>query len=58
MAEQNPDKLEIYRLCNNTSCIDKEKLRYFYIEGAEAISPDLGQIEILYNIGLRSIGPT
>ena len=59
IADQNPDKLEI---CTDyatlRSCIDKEKIALLlHIEGAEAISSDLGQIEILYNIGLRSIGP-
>ena len=59
IADQNPDKLEI---CTDyatlQSCIDKEKIALLlHIEGAEAISSDLSQIEILYNIGLRSIGP-
>ena len=59
IADQNPDKLEI---CTDyetlRSCIDKEKIALLlHIEGAEAISSDLSQIEILYNIGLRSIGP-
>ena len=29
----------------------------FHIEGAEAIDPDLNSLEVLYQAGLRSIGP-
>ena len=59
IASQNPDKLEIctdYATLRN--CIDKDKIALLlHIEGAEAISSDLSQLEILYNFGLRSIGP-
>ena len=59
IATQHPDKLEI---CTDytklRSCIDRKKIALLlHIEGAEAISSDLSQLETLYNMGLRSIGP-
>ncbi len=59
IANRNPNNLEI---CTNyaeiKSCIDKKKMGLLlHIEGAEAIGSDLNQLELFYDIGLRSIGP-
>ncbi len=40
------------------ACLDAGKLAaVFHIEGAEAIDPDLNTLDVLYQAGLRSIGP-
>ena len=59
MANHNSEELEI---CTNYTeikrCIDKQKIAMLlHVEGAEAISSNLAQLELLYEKGLRSIGP-
>ena len=40
------------------ACLDASQIAaIFHIEGAEAIDPDLHTLEVLYQAGLRSIGP-
>jgi membrane dipeptidase len=59
IAEQSNGAVEIIR--NGTQlrhCIDSDTLAaIFHIEGAEAIDPDLHLLDILFEAGLRSIGP-
>ncbi len=50
------------RICRNAAdirhCIDTGKLAaILHIEGAEGIDPDLYMLDVLYESGLRSIGP-
>ena len=59
LAKQHSDKVQI---CTNINNIEKgiedNKIALLlHIEGAEAISADLHELEVLYNKGLRSIGP-
>lgn len=59
MCNARPD---VVRLCRTASDIvraeaDAAMAAIMHIEGAEAIGPDLGELEVLYAAGLRSIGP-
>ncbi len=59
MANKNSGELEI---CTNyteiKSCIDNKKIALLlHIEGAEAIGSSLHQLDLLYEMGLRSVGP-
>ena len=59
IADEIPEKLQI---CTKTteikSCMEKGKIALLlHIEGAEAVSPDLHELELLYDLGLRSVGP-
>ncbi len=59
MCKARPDGV---RLCRSASDIvraeaDAAIAAIMHIEGAEAIGPDLGELEVLYAAGLRSIGP-
>ena len=53
---------DVVRLCNSVADIRKaiadSKLAFVtHIEGAEAITPDLSNLQLLYDRGLRSLGP-
>ena len=59
LAKQHSDKVQ---LCTNSNeikrSIEADKIAILlHIEGAEAISADLHELEVLYSKGLRSIGP-
>ncbi len=59
LAKQHSDKVQI---CTNSkdikSGIEQNKIALLlHMEGAEAISADLHELEVLYDKGLRSIGP-
>lgn len=59
MCAARPDAI---RLCRNVADIEQAQASgaiaaIMHIEGAEAIGPDLGELEVLYAAGLRSIGP-
>lgn len=50
------------RVCRSVAdlraCLDAGELAaIFHIEGAEAIDPDLNTLDVLYQAGLRSLGP-
>jgi len=59
LAKQHADKVQICTNSNDiNSGIEENKIALLlHIEGAEAISADLHELELLYNKGLRSIGP-
>lgn len=59
MARARPDAV---RLCRSAAEIEAAEAAgaiaaVLHIEGAEAIGPDLGELEVLHAAGLRSIGP-
>ena len=59
MARARPDAI---RLCRTVAEIEAAEAAdavaaLFHIEGAEAIGPDLLELETLYEAGLRSLGP-
>ncbi len=59
MARARPDAL---RICRTAAEIDAAEAAgaiaaIFHLEGAEAIGPDLGELEVLHAAGLRSLGP-
>ena len=58
--EKHPNKFKIIRSKNDIqkfSITDKKIFAVIHIEGAEAIGEDLSQLNLLYELGLRSIGP-
>ena len=59
LADQHPDKVQICTSSKDIkSGIQENKIVVLlHIEGAEAISADLHELEALYDKGLRSIGP-
>lgn len=59
IENQAPDRFKICRsVIDIKDAIDKNKFAaVFHIEGAEAISENLEQLPMLYERGLRSIGP-
>lgn len=59
MAKQNSAELEICTAYSEIkNCIDHNKISLLlHVEGAEAISTNLEELEQLYEMGLRSIGP-
>jgi len=59
MCAARPDAI---RLCRSVDDIEQAETSgaiaaIMHIEGAEAIGPQLGELEVLYAAGLRSIGP-
>jgi membrane dipeptidase len=59
MARERPDAL---RICRSAAEIGEAEAAgaiaaILHIEGAEAIGPGLGELEVLYAAGLRSLGP-
>lgn len=59
MCAARPDAI---RLCRCVADIGEAQAAgaiaaIMHVEGAEAIGPDLGELEVLYAAGLRSIGP-
>ena len=59
MAREQPGDL---RVCRSAAEIEAAAdagamAAVFHLEGAEAIGPDLGGLEVLYAAGLRSLGP-
>ncbi|MBA3326037.1 MAG: membrane dipeptidase [Rhodobacteraceae bacterium] len=59
MTEARP---ECIRLCRSGAEIEAANAAgamaaILHLEGAEAIGPDLGELEVLYAAGLRSLGP-
>lgn len=59
MARARPD---VIRLCRTAAEIEAAEAAgaiaaVLHVEGAEAIGPDLGGLEVLYAAGLRSLGP-
>jgi membrane dipeptidase len=56
------EKLGALTVCRSAAQIrqvlaDGKMAAIFHIEGAEAIDPDLNTLEVLYQAGLRSLGP-
>lgn len=59
MTRANPAKL---RLCTTAAQIEEARsagaiAAVMHLEGAEAIGPDFGELEMLHAAGLRSLGP-
>jgi membrane dipeptidase len=59
MARARPDAI---RVCRSVAEIEAAEAAgamaaVFHLEGAEAIGPDLGELEVLHAAGLRSLGP-
>jgi membrane dipeptidase len=59
MSRARPDAI---RLCRSAAEIeaaerDGAMAAILHVEGAEAIGPDLGELEVLHAAGLRSLGP-
>lgn len=59
MARENPDDV---RVCTSVAAIEAAEAAgamaaILHLEGAEAIGPDLGGLEVLHAAGLRSLGP-
>ena len=59
LAAARPDAI---RICRSVADIEAAEAAgavaaIFHIEGAEAIGPDLGALEVLHAAGLRSLGP-
>ena len=59
MARARPDAI---RLCRTVAEIEAAEAAgaiaaILHLEGAEAIGPDLGELEVLHAAGLRSLGP-
>ena len=59
MARENPGD---FRVCTTVAEIEAAEAAgamaaIFHLEGAEAIGPDLGGLEVLHAAGLRSLGP-
>ena len=59
LARNRPDAI---RICRSVADIEAAEAdgaiaAVFHIEGAEAIGPDLGALEVLHAAGLRSLGP-
>jgi membrane dipeptidase len=59
MARENPGD---FRVCTTVAEIEAAEAAgamaaIFHVEGAEAIGPDLGGLEVLHAAGLRSLGP-
>ena len=60
MEKKHPNKFKIIRSKNDIqkfSITDNKIFAVIHIEGAEAIGEDLSQLNLLYELGLRSIGP-
>ncbi|MBT5798757.1 dipeptidase [Alphaproteobacteria bacterium] len=59
LVQTHADKVKICTDSNQiTSCIAQGAVAILlHIEGAEAIGPDLHELDALYDLGLRSIGP-
>ena len=60
MEKKHPNKFKIIRSKNDIqkfSITDNQIFAVIHIEGAEAIGEDLSQLNLLYELGLRSIGP-
>jgi membrane dipeptidase len=60
LEHESDGQLQVVRTVDDlTSCLDREVLAaILHFEGAEAISPDLSNLEEYYKAGLRSIGLT
>jgi len=56
------EKLEALRVCTNVAQIERSRdtgtlAAIMHLEGAEAIGPDLLELDTLFDMGLRSLGP-
>ncbi len=59
MARNRPDAIRVCRTAAQIESADNAGAiaALFHMEGAEAIGPDLAELEVLYAAGLRSLGP-
>lgn len=56
------DAQDGFRLCRNATAIEAaqeagDMAAFLHLEGAEGIGPDLAELDTLYEMGLRSLGP-
>ncbi len=59
MCAARPDAIRLCRRADDIAAAEADGALavIMHIEGAEAIGPELGELEVLYAAGLRSIGP-
>ncbi len=59
MARSRPDAIRVCRTADEIEAADQAGAiaALLHMEGAEAIGPDLAELEVLYAAGLRSLGP-